>query len=244
MKLMNKENYMDVMYIQIKDLIEIIKYKELDDIPSELIELSNLPDKEQFVRITDLNSITFLLAQRYIIDYKQYRYMTGGDVTQIYRDIENVMYGKDEQWYQATCNKDTELQKKYSIESRQACYYLSSFADLIRDVHQGDILPLPKVIDSDGYYIEYPRFDLILFTSLNPSTYIIKRKSNNNLPYLFKYDKQNIITLLSSINKFKSFDDLDYSAFTFRYTQDAIYVDVDYSKKKVVEQDKRKRLYK
>ena len=107
MKLMNKENYMDVMYIQIKDLIEIIKYKELDDIPSELIELSNLPDKEQFVRITDLNSITFFLAQRYIIDYKQYRYMTGGDVTQIYKDIENVMYGKDEQWYQATCNKDT-----------------------------------------------------------------------------------------------------------------------------------------
>ena len=244
MKLMNKENYIDVMYIQVKDLNEIAKYNEVDDIPSELVEFSCYPDKEMFIRITDLDSINFLLSQRYIIDYKQYRYTTDENATQVYKDIENVMYGKDEQWYQATCKKDYELQQKYATESRQAAFYLGSFADLIRDIHMGKDLNLPTVIDSDGVYIEYPGLDLVIFTSLNPNTYIIKRKSNNNLPFLFKYAKQNVISLLALINKFNSFDDLDFSAFNFRYGQDAIYVDVDYSKKKVIEQGKRKIFFK
>lgn len=181
MRIKNKENNKNTIYIQEKDLDQILKTET--DIPTPLLnalkrfsEQTSPETSENFVQIKNEEVINYLESKSYILDYREIKYLTE-------EEIESRIASLKEQ-------KTTleELSQLSHPKLAQTNYEIDELTSYLNKRKNASIIDLPLTIDSEELHISVKEANCIIGLSLNKTKILFKRLDNkpfsekDNLP--------------------------------------------------------------
>lgn len=198
MKIFNKENDREKVYVQLYDIMELIQLS--NSIPASIIDktvgkkmlIVNNDNGNDFIEFDDPIEIEFFKSVEWIIDFKKFRDLTPEelkllieesvkDANEITEEYNN--YSDDEKL------KDLDLHNRYNVirlknEDLKKLYFMK----------EGKYQPsFPLVPDSDGFSLgnDDPSNPYKISVSLDPTKYLFYRtdgkqlKSDENIPENF-----------------------------------------------------------
>ena len=176
MKILNKEDSVNKLYIQKNDLI-IIKEK-YNTIPKPLdIVISNDEINENsFVEITDKGLIGYINLFKWIIDYKQYQNINVSEYNNLYEKYIHALSRINQEIYFKTNSSDLQeaLIRKKIISKQINDIYL-----ILQNVYTKKRLNLPVVVDFDkeGYKVTDNNETYIIKQTLDSNTIIVEKEN-------------------------------------------------------------------
>ena len=181
MKIFNKEDNVEVVYVQREDLIYVLHYciNATDDIVSDFLlekKHTNKNNKNEFICFSKEPIIEFFRKQDWVIDYKQYRKLSMEDI--MFKDTEIV---NDINRLRDALGEAETMEKKRIILSRLALVSYKA-RDIKRLYDYKDNLidfEVPLAIDSDGFSSKVDRY--VVNASLEPGKVLIHRDDNKPL---------------------------------------------------------------
>lgn len=176
MKILNKEDSVNKLYIQKNDLI-IIKEK-YNTIPNPLdIVISNDEINENsFVEITDKGLIGYINLFKWIINYKQYQNINVSEYNNLYEKYIHALARINQEIYFKTNSSDLQeaLIRKKIISKQINDIYL-----ILQNVYTKKRLNLPIVVDFDkeGYKVTDNNETYIIKQTLDSNTIIVEKEN-------------------------------------------------------------------
>lgn len=179
MKIFNKENNQEKVYVQVKDLKKLM-YKK-DYVPQNILEIANTKKKEnEFIEFTDSKDISFFKNQDWIIDYKELRDLSKEEIVttamKTNEKLEKLVHAKQ------VLTREKDYKGVYNIipEYTLMQHKLESYDDIYLLKQGYNYIPFPEVEDSNGLQLvtdNNTRYcNLEVNTSLDPNSMIIAKK--------------------------------------------------------------------
>ena len=189
MKIFNKENGIEKIYVQKKDIIALDNFgiEKPIEIGKKSLDNIDMEDFVEFVSISDEGfdsspEIEFFKNQDWIIDYKKIRAYPQGVLETMLKEKEYDMQLVLEQLEETTleyANLRESLQRKYSIlrfqyEDIKKVYSIKQFKDSLN---------FPLVPDFNGFSIDSdnPSNQFKLCATLDPNKYLLFKKDGTEL---------------------------------------------------------------
>ena len=176
MKILNKEDSVNKLYIQKNDLI-IIKEK-YNTIPGQLdmVINNNEINENSFVEITDKGLIGYINLFKWIIDYKQYQNINVSEYNNLYEKYIHALSRINQEIYFKTNSSDLQeaLIRKKIISKQINDIYL-----ILQNVYTKKRLNLPVVVDFDkeGYKVTDNNETYIIKQTLDSNTIIVEKEN-------------------------------------------------------------------
>jgi hypothetical protein len=176
MKILNKEDSVNKLYIQKNDLI-IIKEK-YNTIPEQLDMVINNDEinENSFVEITDKGLIGYINLFKWIIDYKQYQNINVSEYNNLYEKYIHALSRINQEIYFKTNSSDLQeaLIRKKIISKQINDIYL-----ILQNVYTKKRLNLPVVVDFDkeGYKVTDNNETYIIKQTLDSNTIIVEKEN-------------------------------------------------------------------
>ena len=176
MKILNKEDSVNKLYIQKNDLI-IIKEK-YNTIPGQLdmVINNNEINENSFVEITDKGLIGYINLFKWIIDYKQYQNINVSEYNNLYEKYIHALSRINQEIYFKTNSSDLQeaLIRKKIISKQINDIYL-----ILQNVYNKKRLNLPVVVDFDkeGYKVTDNNETYIIKQTLDSNTIIVEKEN-------------------------------------------------------------------
>ena len=168
MKIRNKENNKNVIYIQEKDLKLILSTET--DIPKPLINASKRQtfseNPESFILIQNEEVASYLDSKSYIIDYREIKYLTEEEI------IEKIDSLTEQQ------KQMEEINQQPNPQQIQTAYTLEQLKKYLNTRKTRETIELPLTIDSEELHLAIPEANCQIGLSLNKTKILFKRLDN------------------------------------------------------------------
>lgn len=187
MKIFNKEDGVEVVYVQMNDLAMLTHYE--DEIPASIFlqvftDITIIDDRNrwEFQRFVDPDTIEFFKKADWVVDYKFYRHMKEDEIMghgQVMADELNAVANE--------YNSYTEEERKDHQDLRMRHELLEFKFYSIREIlwlKQGHrVMPIPVVPDCDGFTVngDDDDFPYVANQGLNPTQMLLSRKDGKPL---------------------------------------------------------------
>ena len=187
MKIFNKENGKEKVYVQMEDIMLLMHYDLNAGIPASIFDklfrngyvFVDDRNRFEFVSFEDKNEIDFFRSIDWIVDYKEYRTRSFDEMVQAGEDIRNEMAQIANRY-----NAMDEIDRKNNQGLRTKFELLEEkfkFLPQIVFINQGHVtMPFPNVIDSDGFDCGSNE-EFEIKSSIDPNKIIITRKDGQNI---------------------------------------------------------------
>lgn len=176
MKILNKEDGVNKLYIQKNDLI-LIKQK-YNTIPEKLDEVirNDEINVNSFIEITDKGLIGYINLFKWVIDYKQYQNITVDEYNSLYENYIRDLAKIDQEIYFKANSSDLQdsIIRKQIISKKINDIYL-----ILQNVYNEKRIDLPLVVDSDkeGYKVSNDNETYIIKQTLDLNTIIVEKEN-------------------------------------------------------------------
>ncbi len=180
MKILNKEDGVNKLYIQKNDLI-LIKQK-YNTIPEKLDEVirNDEINVNSFIEITDKGLIGYINLFKWVIDYKQYQNITVDEYNSLYENYIRDLAKIDQEIYFKANSSDLQdsIIRKQIISKKINDIYL-----ILQNVYNEKRIDLPLVVDSDkeGYKVSNDNETYIIKQALDPNTIIVENENHEKI---------------------------------------------------------------
>ena len=177
MKIFNKEDNVDVVYVQEEDLMQLRSYYGnmpfyLEDEIKDALSSANY-NGEKFIRFTNPEAIKFFKNIGWIIDYKKCRALSDEELGE---NFENLLRNKEE-----IINDDTyfgNVSLTPAIKNKLLNYKIISLINYELVKSKEKTLPFPSVIDSDGK--EFKKYHCVIKSCLDGDTFVLRHINNRH----------------------------------------------------------------
>ena len=210
MKILNKENDINVLYIQKEDLLIIKeKFETVPDFIEEIIT-SKLNDND-FVKITSEGQIGYINLFKWIVDYKKYQNITTMDYNKLFQEYSRNISKIDQEIFLGR-NANDSIVKKHIVTKQIKDIYA-----IYQHRYTNNKINLPFVIDYDKEAYK---------VNCNDNTYIIKQTLSNDTILIEKDNKEIInkndvyritISMFNAIINRKSNINKDYDDYNLSF---------------------------
>ena len=167
MKIKNKENNKNVIYIQEKDLKIILETEQ--DIPQSLLSACKKQplkeNPESFILIPNEEIANYLDSRSYIIDYREIKYLTEEEIEQ---RIDSL-------------NQEKEILEQSPQESHrltQTTYTIKQLKKYLSARKTSLTIELPLTIDSEELHLAVKEANCLIGLSLNKTKILFRRLDN------------------------------------------------------------------
>lgn len=188
MKIINKENGIEKVYVQLNDIMELIQTNK--PIPASIIDnlfgiempIIDESNRDDFVKFEKKEEVDFFKSIEWIVDYKKYRNISKEDlktlIKETTKEINNIANEYNNLSFSEKENQK-ELYDRYNMlslknEAIKKIYFMKT----------GEYkLDFPLVPDSDGFSLSCDDQDnpYKLSISLDPSIYLLYRTDGKKL---------------------------------------------------------------
>lgn len=233
MKIFNKENGIEKVYVQEKDIKKLWEF--CSNIPNSIYANFNDEEKNGFIEYSSKEEVEFFKTVDWIIDYKKFVKLSKEDLEECMTELQNQMKILQE-------NKN---KAKPSIEKEWIRQEYNSLDHKLQDIKTINLMKenkgpfdLPIVPDSDGFSLECDNEDLPykLSVSLDPNIYLLYRTDGKKLSEEEEYPASFIQTGLSlAFMERKDLPEAGDCELLFDYNEDYSYLII---KMKVIEKTK------
>lgn len=187
MKIFNKENGKEKVYVQMEDLMLLMHYDINTGIPASIFDkifkdgmvFVSDHNRFEFASFDEENEIEFFRNLDWIVDYKEYRTRSFDEMVAAGESIQGEMKEIADRYnsmdeIERQCNQD--LRTKFELLEEKF-----KFLPQIVFINQGHVtMPFPNVVDSDGFDCgSNEEFDIK--SSIDPNKIIITRKDGQNI---------------------------------------------------------------
>lgn len=188
MKIFNKEEGKEKVYVQLGDIMELIQTN--NTIPVSIVDkifgkeklIVADEKKDEFVEFNDTEEIEFFKSIEWILDYKKYKNLTQEELKFLFEEnIEesnNIIIKYNQLSYEEKIN-DSNIHERYNTiqlknEDIKKFYFMKS-----GEYHP----PFPLVPDKDGFSLGYDDKEnpYRLSASLDPSKYLLYRTDGKKM---------------------------------------------------------------
>lgn len=188
MKIFNKEQDKEKVYVQLNDIMELIQSNK--PIPASIIDklfgqemlIVDDENRDDFVEFDKKEEINFFKKQDWIVDYKKYRDLSPEDLKLL---MEDTVKRLDEITieYNKITNDDKSKRAKLYDEYGLLDYKIGGMQQIMR-IKKGEYNPpFPIVPDSDGFSLgcDDEKNPYKLCISLDPNKYLLYRTDDVKL---------------------------------------------------------------
>ena len=221
MKIFNKEDNIDVVYVQEEDLMQLRSYYGnmpfyLEDEIKDALSSANYND-EKFIRFTNPEAIKFFKSIKWIVDYKQCRDLSDEELSE---NFENFLRNKEEIMADDTYFGNINLTP--TIKNKLLNYKIISLINYELVKRKQKILPFPSVIDSDSK--EFKRYHCIVKSYLDGDTFVMRHINNRRLGRGTKVPMEYIDAIMpEGANGYTEYLTKDHKSIIIKFTYDRNY---------------------
>lgn len=187
MKIFNKENGEEKVYVQKRDLMMLkssdyfFKYQYAEFIEKIYNSFDNTIEESDdlFVLFDGKDEVEFFKSIDFIIDYKKVRNYSLKDIKTEIDKIKEKMRKLDYRYISSNREEKERILAKFHLLD----YKCKSYIELIKIKKNQKKILFPQVIDSDGFRVDNKYYSMYQFSSLlDPNKIALHRKDNR--PFL------------------------------------------------------------
>ena len=175
MKIFNKENNIDVVYVEEDDLLQMRCYYGsipfyLEDEIKDALNGNNY-NGEKFIRFTSPDALKLFESLKWIVDYKQCRNLTDEELGE---NFETLLNNREEIMNDSSYFGNINLTN--NSKNKLLNYKVISLINYELVKSKQKTLPFPSVIDSDGK--EFRKYRCVVNSCLDGDTFILRHLNN------------------------------------------------------------------
>lgn len=186
MKIFNKENGKEKVYVQMQDIMTVVHEDINCGIPASIFEkvfgdvlIVDERNRWDFMSFDEPQEVEFFRGLEWIPDYKEFRNKSREEMVAISEGLNETFNAKAEKWNNMS-DKEREANQDLYTECTLLQYKINCLPRIFFTGQGHYTLGVPNVVDSDGYDCgSNEEYEAI--SALEPNKVIIHRKDGNPL---------------------------------------------------------------
>lgn len=186
MKIFNKENGVEKVYVQKNDLVMILHSEDklpasiCDNIFADGIFVVDGDNGNEFIEFSDKDSLKFFRSLDYVVDFKELSKLSKEELEEKFKEVAKERYENAKE-YEKLAEKG-DLRGALVAKENHLAHKMGDIQALYFNKIGENNIDFPVVPDSDGFsFVGDENFEYIIKSGLNPRQILLYRKDGKEL---------------------------------------------------------------